>query len=529
MSVKSPEQYKEEHLLEEIQRLKAENQFLHQKIDDLTNTNIENLPNVEISEDISADKLNLGFTSVDMDDTDDMSDLIFLNSIDGRTIHNKNYLIGFQIDGKLYMDLPIVCTDLSIRIRNCLFKMNITHLLSVLNLKITEITAIRNLGAKSIEELFNFLRTVTVITYIDEPYYDDLLQLQIPKKPVIKKIINTIYNDINDGIGELVPYTKIEQCMVKMAYLFPDDYDTDNFVKDYDTLSKLYVNELFYTSLVNKIETIIKKYPLGITEDKITENLPKSFRTINLTEYILIELCKCGKVYQKEDKYIYEKPSIIDVIKKHISDERLRNVALDRLTGMTTRELGKKYNVSPQMIHFYISSVYHKYLKDIPVKEDIYRYWYENYDIRKSDFTKLFDIPESAYIYIADSGFKPKGTKKIRQILTDVNIDKSLYDKVMEMCSKHKDIVIEKDETLAYCYPDVAKDWHPTKNGDLTPEMVRKSANKKVWWLCPVCNTEYQATIHNKVQNSRKTFSKGCPTCRYVRNKTSILPYPISV
>ena len=31
-------------------------------------------------------------------------------------------------------------------------------------------------------------------------------------------------------------------------------------------------------------------------------------------------------------------------------------------------------------------------------------------------------------------------------------------------------------------YPHLVKEWHPTKNGDLTPKDVTYGSNKKVWW-----------------------------------------------
>ena len=54
---------------------------------------------------------------------------------------------------------------------------------------------------------------------------------------------------------------------------------------------------------------------------------------------------------------------------------------------------------------------------------------------------------------------------------------------------------------------ELAKEWHPTKNGDLTPEMVTAGSNKKVWWLGE-CGHEWKASI--KPRNSRKI---GCPIC----------------
>ena len=33
-------------------------------------------------------------------------------------------------------------------------------------------------------------------------------------------------------------------------------------------------------------------------------------------------------------------------------------------------------------------------------------------------------------------------------------------------------------------YPHLVKEWHPTMNGDLTPEDITHGSKKKVWWLC---------------------------------------------
>ena len=37
---------------------------------------------------------------------------------------------------------------------------------------------------------------------------------------------------------------------------------------------------------------------------------------------------------------------------------------------------------------------------------------------------------------------------------------------------------------LASTSPELAAEWHPTKNGGLTPEMVTYGSEKNVWWKC---------------------------------------------
>lgn len=61
---------------------------------------------------------------------------------------------------------------------------------------------------------------------------------------------------------------------------------------------------------------------------------------------------------------------------------------------------------------------------------------------------------------------------------------------------------------LATKYPDIAKEWHLTKNGNLTPYYVTCGINKDVWWQCPDCGYEYSTFIVNKIKLNIK-----CPIC----------------
>ena len=71
-------------------------------------------------------------------------------------------------------------------------------------------------------------------------------------------------------------------------------------------------------------------------------------------------------------------------------------------------------------------------------------------------------------------------------------------------CSNHRVLAGFNDfETLS---PQLATEWHPKKNGSLTPQSVTIGSNKKVWWLC-VKGHEYEATISNRTRGT------GCPYC----------------
>lgn len=65
--------------------------------------------------------------------------------------------------------------------------------------------------------------------------------------------------------------------------------------------------------------------------------------------------------------------------------------------------------------------------------------------------------------------------------------------------------MISKETSLASVYPNIAKEWHPTKNSNLSPYDVFPQTHKKVWWLCPFGH-EYQAKVYTRKKS-------GCPIC----------------
>jgi hypothetical protein len=40
------------------------------------------------------------------------------------------------------------------------------------------------------------------------------------------------------------------------------------------------------------------------------------------------------------------------------------------------------------------------------------------------------------------------------------------------------------ENNLSVLYPQIAEDWHQSKNGDLSPWDVTHGSHKKVWWQC---------------------------------------------
>ncbi|MBQ5799228.1 MAG: zinc-ribbon domain-containing protein, partial [Oscillospiraceae bacterium] len=72
-------------------------------------------------------------------------------------------------------------------------------------------------------------------------------------------------------------------------------------------------------------------------------------------------------------------------------------------------------------------------------------------------------------------------------------------------CCAGKTVVVGIND-LATTHPQVAAEWHPTKNGKLTPKDVTYGRARKVWWLCPKGHS-YEATILHRSSGTN------CPQC----------------
>jgi hypothetical protein len=62
---------------------------------------------------------------------------------------------------------------------------------------------------------------------------------------------------------------------------------------------------------------------------------------------------------------------------------------------------------------------------------------------------------------------------------------------------------------MAVTHPELAAEWHPAKNGDLTPFDVVAGTRRKLWWICSANpEHEWEATGDNRVR-----AGSGCPSC----------------
>jgi putative zinc ribbon protein len=71
-------------------------------------------------------------------------------------------------------------------------------------------------------------------------------------------------------------------------------------------------------------------------------------------------------------------------------------------------------------------------------------------------------------------------------------------------CSRRK---ASAEHCLEVAYPQIAREWHPTQNGGLTPASVTPYAKRTVWWLCERGH-EWRTRVHTRTRRR-----SSCPVC----------------
>lgn len=152
------------------------------------------------------------------------------------------------------------------------------------------------------------------------------------------------------------------------------------------------------------------------------------------------------------------------------------------------------------------------------------RIWHQNneYELKKNQACKENNIVlirirekglilyEDCYCIIRDNVRRNNSLSEvIKQVLYDIDnnleLDVDVDRDAADIYSSY--ITTRKEHSLKARYPELAKEWHPSKNGLLEPDMVAPNTNKLVWWLGK-CGHEWLSSVAD-----RANMRSGCPIC----------------
>ena len=129
---------------------------------------------------------------------------------------------------------------------------------------------------------------------------------------------------------------------------------------------------------------------------------------------------------------------------------------------------------------------------------------YDNYDEKDAPYSdKYFTTP----YYFGSTN----GRKEIKNIVSEIageycglSIPESdeFWDNIFQKAIDISHKKLDYGKSVAERAPDIACEWHPTKNGAATPLQVAAVSNTKRWWICPHGH-EYLMSPYKRIAEKR--------------------------
>ena len=134
---------------------------------------------------------------------------------------------------------------------------------------------------------------------------------------------------------------------------------------------------------------------------------------------------------------------------------------------------------------------------------------------------------------ILPESLRPGSSKKVWWICKKGHEWKAIVSSRVKgkKCPYCKNRKVDKKNNFKYEFPEIAKEWHPTKNGSLKPEHYFKSSLKRFWWKCSNGHewiSNINARVYKKTQCPKCSFQSSKPEYRILSELKYLFPKTIS-
>ena len=369
--------------------------------------------------------------------------------------------------------------NMSPRVNNALISEKIYTIEDLLSTSMEEISKIRNLGKKSLNEIEEVISSISIgekeerkkfmkfkgIYYIDPEIKDLGLSVracncllnakieyfstlrwktraqleaienmgtktleevlekikQVELIPAEKYLNNIRKENIANELAEILfdnDESKLRKIFLEKIISMLDDEKISDFEQEIpnEFIGKIKRTNLFKKIIKNKILKILSDSIYGVSEEDLYNSIPNEFRSRSSFERIMLSLFKENKISYFNDRYEYKYLNINEYIES-IKDNKERLILSERMNGRTLNDIGERLSITRERVR----QLEKRYKKYIPrVYEDKYSYIFEEYDISENDFILGFKEKKETYAYL-NMKYK-KGHSKIEEMLEDEEI-----------------------------------------------------------------------------------------------------------
>lgn len=362
-------------------------------------------------------------------------------------------------------NIEIENLNISVRLKNVLLKNNIIYFSDLLKLSNEQIKKFKNIGVKSYEEVQYLKRNLSEIGKLivskEEKELSDFEKIQQLEKNIDKNFIDSNYSDLT--YNDFNISIRLKNCLflnkiTSISSLLKTPIETIKNIPSLGNKSLQEVMNIKFKLLdinnFNNTKTI-----LYLIIKKIANNDFKSViyiknylveNTNYKIEFLLEDLNELkgeNKIEISTNGIKVKKISIEDCI-KCIEDENKKNIMTMRLNGATLDEIGTKEGVTRERIR----QITTKFLMALPdVNESKYRDIYEKYDLKESEFCKIFNESKTTYYYLKLT--YEQGKKNIIEGLDTTDFSEYQKSIIREL----RNLILVNDECCQCSKVDVIK------------------------------------------------------------------------
>lgn len=312
--------------------------------------------------------------------------------------------------GGYYADLDVNMLGFSNRTENALLKAGYKTINQVATSLYDEIKNIRNMGAKSIAELLDYLKENCEISYSEELSDESI-------DAVFAYICSKVYIDNYNAQNRLLRSIK--------RLLYKHKSEIKQLLNELDAVSL--VSSKCFIKFVYESEEIRKIYKSFVLDEicnsTLYEYFPDNdwFYDIGLYRKTISELLEDNKIEYLNGIYQIRLPRIMEWIES-IENENQRTALVMRIQGKTLEESGQVMGISRERVRQIVNKAMSK---RPPLREDSYSYWFEKYSLDKEAFFEIFCDDDRVFEYL-NIAYK-QGNKTIEELLDDERITRDIY------------------------------------------------------------------------------------------------------
>lgn len=346
---------------------------------------------------------------------------------------NQKPKISISKDGRLYLDKPISELNLSARAYNCLNRASVHLFSDLLELSQAELSAIPQMGAKTVEELLAFRDLEMNCAFNKfEINEDETPQISL-SRTLCWRIVQDTVNKIEIHAGNFYD-SALPICEAYVSRI--EERNIDAIILDKGFLSELNEIPLFRIALKKYIISIIESNEYGIDKDKLIEHFPIFLQNKRILGKIVVKLAKEGELIIEGNRLHRKYLSVVEFVRT-LKNPVHYSILQMRFDGHTLEEIGKNYELTRERIR----QITLKCMDKAPrLMEDKYAKLFQKYYFNKDDFIFAFNESEITFNYLL-TAYK-RGAQDIEELLDDENFPPE-YRKAAEKIVYKKFVVLD--------------------------------------------------------------------------------------